>query len=400
MAVKLKRPDPTLLISGAAVGAAAAAVFLGVGIAQVDQPRVNIWSNIWVMVAIAISVIAVIVTLSCIAIGFRAAERDGGNAKQKDNSTSNSRIVESASGNEARGSLEEGSKLSSQVDMTEEHLLLLDKPRMKRERIVVSLAILPALAVVAAVGLAANSCGPNLDIGIISEFNSNPATAAMPQHCTESGPVVFVVSGREDSPSPALAGSMVTAAANAIRGSSPIGLVNLDGRPQLVAAGIFNAYVDVDQIRDLNLLAEAISRVRAKTAHADVLDALEVAANAVRSACGHGGTIYVLDSGLQDIGPVNFREPGMLNANPLKIAAMLNNEHELPHLQGISVVLIGIGYTSPPQGQLSIAQQTNLIAIWSAIAKAGGAVSVIVDPTPRDAPAPTQVPPVQLVPTS
>ena len=59
----------------------------------------------------------------------------------------------------------------------------------------------------------------------------------------------------------------------------------------------------------------------------------------------------------------------------------------------MTVVLVGVGDTAPPQLPLSIGQQDNVVAIWSAIAKAGGATSVRVDPAPLSGPAPAHVPP-------
>ena len=64
----------------------------------------------------------------------------------------------------------------------------------------------------------------------------------------------------------------------------------------------------------------------------------------------------------------------------------------------MTVVLAGVGDTAPPQVPLSISEQDNVIAIWSAIAKAGGATSVRVDPAPLSGPAPAHVPAVLLVP--
>lgn len=131
-----------------------------------------------------------------------------------------------------------------------------------------------------------------------------------------------------------------------------------------------------------------------------MLDALSVAGQAVRAACTHGGTVYLEDSGLQETGALNFREPGLLQAKPSEVVARLAREGELPtSLKGETVFLVGIGDTAPPQGQLSISQQTNLVAIWRAIAKASGAM-VYVDPIPRGGPAPTHVPPVEIVPVS
>ena len=233
---------------------------------------------------------------------------------------------------------------------------------------------------------------------------------AMPQKCTASGPVVFVVSGRQDSPAPALTGSMETAAESAVDDGSPIGVVNLDGRPSLIYAGAFSGgsphgtsfqaareYAVRSQF--LGNLIQTVSRVRAKVRDADVLDALEVARNAVRASCGHGGTIYLADSGLQETGPLNFYKPGLLASSPAQVVAMLARAGDIPHLAGMTVVLVGIGDAAPPQGQLSIGQQADLINIWKAIAKAAGATHIRVDTQPRDAAAPTHVPPVQLVPT-
>ena len=64
----------------------------------------------------------------------------------------------------------------------------------------------------------------------------SPTTGSMPQHCTKTGPVVFVVSGRQNSPSPALTSEMFAAARTAIPNGSSIGLVDLDGEPRLTEA--------------------------------------------------------------------------------------------------------------------------------------------------------------------
>ena len=63
-----------------------------------------------------------------------------------------------------------------------------------------------------------------------------PPLPSMPQICTKNGPVVFVVSGRQNSPAPVLTGSMQSAASTAVREGSAIGLVDLDGRPHMTLA--------------------------------------------------------------------------------------------------------------------------------------------------------------------
>ena len=228
--------------------------------------------------------------------------------------------------------------------------------------------------------------------------------ASMPRVCTKNGPVVFVVGGRQNSPAPVLTGIMQGAASRAVREGSAIGLVDLDGNPRLTLAGAFSdpganaVAVQVAQPHFLGSLASAIVDTRAAYGHANVLNALNVAGHAIRAACPHGGTIYLEDSGLQETGLVNFRQVGMLGAVPADVVSFLAHQHDLPYLTGITVVLTGVGDTAPPQLPLSISQQNNVVAIWSAIAKAGGATSVQVDPAPLSGPAPAHVPPVLLVP--
>ena len=250
-----------------------------------------------------------------------------------------------------------------------------------------------------ALAMAVAACG--------SRSQSSPPPSppqAMPSACTRTGPVVFAVSGRQDSPPPGLTGTMKRAVITAINSGSAIGLVSIDGNPQLVNAAAFSdpnagnkPALATDKSNYLNQFESAVASLRATAPGADVLKALDKAGRAVRAACPHGGTIYLADSGLSETGPVNFRQRGMLQASPGDVVAFLRRGNELPHLRGISVVLAGIGDTAPPQQPLSIGQHNNLVAIWSAIAKAGGA-TVHVDPSPRGGPAPTGVPSVLLVP--
>jgi OOP family OmpA-OmpF porin len=231
-----------------------------------------------------------------------------------------------------------------------------------------------------------------------------PPTASMPQVCTKAGPVVFAVSGRQNSPAPVLTGAMQAAAATAVRQGSAIGLVDLDGRPRLIMAGAFSdpganpLALQAAQRHFLNSLTSAVEHTRAAWPHADVLDALNVAGHAIRAACPHGGTIYLEDSGLQETAPVNFRETGIIGAAPADVVSFLAHQGDLPYLTGITVVLAGLGDTAPPQVPLSIGEQQNVTAIWVAIANAGGATSVRVDPAPLGGPAPARVPLVLPVP--
>ena len=253
-----------------------------------------------------------------------------------------------------------------------------------------------AMVTVAALAAACAGQGPAPD--------PRPPSVAMPQVCTKGGPVVFVVGGRQERPAPVMTGSMQTAATKAVREGSAIGLVDLDGRPRVVMAGAFSdpganpLALQAAQQHYLSSLTRAVERTRAEFPHADVLDALNVAGHAVRGACRYGGTIYLEDSGLEETGLVNFHEIGMLGARPADVVSFLAHQHDLPYLAGIAVVLVGFGDTALPQHPLSISQQADVVAIWSAIAKAGGAAPVRVDQSPLSGPAPAHVPLVLSVP--
>lgn len=267
-------------------------------------------------------------------------------------------------------------------------------PVMRRITAAVTIAVLAALAA----GCAGQDPEPGPPVG------PAPHSASMPQVCTKNGPVVFVVAGRQNSPAPVLTGSMLSAASTAVREGSAIGLVDLDGRPHLILAGAFSdpganpPALQAAQQHYLSSLTSAIEDTRAAYPHADVLDALNVAGHAIRAACPHGGTVYLEDSGLQEVGLVNFRQVGMLGAEPADVVSFLAHQHDLPYLTGVTAVLTGIGDSAPPQLPLSISQQDAVVAIWSAIARAGGATAVRVDPAPLSGPAPAHVPPVLLVP--
>lgn len=226
---------------------------------------------------------------------------------------------------------------------------------------------------------------------------------AMPATCTKDGPVIFAVSGRQDSPAPGLTTKMRTALQKAAAQNSAVGIVSVDGAPKLIGAwsadtSDMNSPAAQQQDSDFAAAVTAkLQGIRATSPHADVLDALDVAGRAIHAACSRGGTIFLEDSGLQEVLPLNFAQPGQLEALPSKLVSFLVGEHEIPDLAGITVVLVGVGDTAPPQPRLAIGQRAHVRAIWSAIIKAGGG-QVTTDLSPRENPAPSGVPSVSLVP--
>ena len=95
-------------------------------------------------------------------------------------------------------------------------------------------ALPPFLAAMAATTLLAACSSSTLGSGTSTVVGKS---IAMPAICTKAGPVVFAVSGRQDSPTPGLTTRMQTALETAARQSSAVGLVEVDGAPKLIAAG-------------------------------------------------------------------------------------------------------------------------------------------------------------------
>ena len=117
-----------------------------------------------------------------------------------------------------------------------------------------------------------------------------------------------------------------------------------------------------------------VNEVRAAQPDADLLKALDVASR----AAGQGGTVVLVDSGLQTKAPLDFTSPGLLDADTGYLVDYLRRGGFLPDLRGRVVILAGIGVPAAPQAALDLPRQRHLVHIWTAIATAAGAMSVSV----------------------
>lgn len=260
-----------------------------------------------------------------------------------------------------------------------------------------------AAAAVALLGLL-TACGSGSPARTASaNASSASADAESPSFCSVKGPVVLAVSGRADSPAPKLTPCMTAAVASAAYSNTVVGIVEIDGRPKDLGfgtagtAGMNQTAAGVFATKFVHKVAAAAGKVRATARHANVLNALNLAGRVVKGNGTGRGTVFLEDSGLQDVAPLNFTQPGQLEALPSAVVSFLSGEGELPDLKGITVVLVGIGDTAAPQQPLGIGLQNHLRAIWSAIITAGGG-KVQVDPLPGQSEAPSGVPEVDLVP--
>jgi OOP family OmpA-OmpF porin len=112
-----------------------------------------------------------------------------------------------------------------------------------------------------------------------------------------------------------------------------------------------------------------------------------------------GGTLVVENSGVGTAGFLNYRQPGLLEADPAELVTFARAHHELPDAVGIKVILLGIGWTASPQPLLDAPERANLAAQWDALLKAAGATASPAQ-TPLTGPAPAGAPKVSLVNTT
>lgn len=226
------------------------------------------------------------------------------------------------------------------------------------------------------------------------------------------GPMAFAVSGRANSPEPGLPQAVQDATVSTLTRAVDedyqprITLINVDGRPVSAGSDTFASdagngiAAEDDRNAFLNGLGEALTGLRAQTPEVDVLGALDLAGRSAGTG-GQGGnrpgTVVLVDSGLSTVAPLDFRQRGLLDAPPAETVEALRANDALPGLQGVTVVLAGLGDVAEPQPPLSPAQRSSLVALWTAIAEAGGASCVAVVDEPRGGDAPSDVPPVSVV---
>jgi OmpA-OmpF porin, OOP family len=166
-------------------------------------------------------------------------------------------------------------------------------------------------------------------------------------------------------------------------------LVRVDGRPTIGCVMTFSSNAK-NPIAARHDRAQFVATVQARVAElaavekgADPLTALSRAA----AAAGQGGTVVLVDSGLQTVAPLDFSAAKLLDADTDHLVAQLAKAGELPDLHGRRVVLAGIGYTAPPQASLSENQRAHLIELWQKIVTAAGGRPVVVtapNTTPSD----------------
>jgi outer membrane protein OmpA-like peptidoglycan-associated protein len=207
--------------------------------------------------------------------------------------------------------------------------------------------------------------------------------------CTDApeptGGLAIVVGAHANIPAAELSGAADDALEAAVVAESYLSVVVADGEPfqtaegRLLASDENSTARDQDRENNRRQARAELTEAAAKTPEVDLLTALDVAARSISSASGQH-TLIVVDSGLSTVAPLDFTEPGLLDADPAALADGLKAAGALPDLTDVDrVVFQGLGDTAPPQQPISQAQRTNLKAIWQAVVAAAGGSSDVED---------------------
>ncbi|MEV4219180.1 OmpA family protein [Nonomuraea sp. NPDC049725] len=231
-----------------------------------------------------------------------------------------------------------------------------------------------------------------------SEGSSGNAAASLGCELPGGGPLALAVGAHANAPEPAIRSEVVDLMRRTAKAGHDISVIRLDGTPEVVFDTEFasDAGNDVALEDDVNAYLTEVERTlgagaRAKAPEVDVLTALSLAADAT----GPGGSVVLVDPGLQTVAPLDFRE--VIDAEPAQVVAYLRDKKLLPDLTGRTVLLSGLGYTATPQPEPHPGLRRNIVAIWREIARAGGAACVAVDARPNHHKAATDTPAVTVV---
>jgi outer membrane protein OmpA-like peptidoglycan-associated protein len=193
---------------------------------------------------------------------------------------------------------------------------------------------------------------------------------------------------------------MATLIRTAFAAHASFALLDTGARPELTTAQLGSdagngEAMAADESAQLATISHALDRVVPAVAEADPWLALTEAVEWLKAQ--GGGKLVFEDSGLGTAGLLNYLTPGLLGADPGQLVKYAEDHKDLPDAHGVSVDLLGLGYTAPPQPALDQATRANLIEQYTALLQASGA-QIIVDTTPLTGAGPKIAPPVTVVP--
>lgn len=243
--------------------------------------------------------------------------------------------------------------------------------------------------VVAAAGiLAVSGCGASVPPTEKTSAIHQPAPAA-----------VAVVTGDANSPTAQPTASLNALLTRAFNRSAPVAIIDAGGRPTLHAVTLGGRYGNTDaknaaRSQQITAVETALSHVTPTVAQSDPWAATIEAVGWLHDQ--GGGTLIIDNSGLGTAGFLDYRQPGLLEADPNQLADYAKSHQQLPDATAIHAILVGIGWTAPPQQPLDQPHRARLVAQWAALLSAAGA-HVTIDQTPLTGPGPRPAPQVTTI---
>lgn len=213
-------------------------------------------------------------------------------------------------------------------------------------------------------------------------------------------PAAFaVVTGDANSPRALLTPKIEALIVGAFRNSATLALIDAGARPRLYSVSLGGDFGNADayeagETEQMSEVSQALGRIVPAEGESDPWMAVTEAVGWLKGQ--GGGTLVIENSGLGTAGFLDYQESGLLAADPGDLVSFARAHDELPNATGLHAVLIGIGWTAPPQPTLGSPERSNLVAQWTALLKAAGA-TVSVDETPLTGPGPSGAPPVSVV---
>jgi outer membrane protein OmpA-like peptidoglycan-associated protein len=213
---------------------------------------------------------------------------------------------------------------------------------------------------------------------------------------------VAVVTGDANSPTAIETPTIKALLNQAFDHNAGFAVVDAGGRPHLFATTLGGTFGNSEaenaaRAAQVSAAIRALDKVIPTTSESDPWTAVSEAIGWLHEQ--GGGTLVVENSGLGTTGFLNYRQAGLLEADPTELVTFAQAHHQEPDTAGIKVILLGIGWTAPPQSALDTSERVNLVGQWAALLKATGA-QVSIDQTPLTDPAPADAPKVGPVRTT
>lgn len=212
----------------------------------------------------------------------------------------------------------------------------------------------------------------------------------------EKTAVCFVVGGHANSQGLNMNSPLVQDTVyNTIRDYGFIGVVNADGKPEVVHAASYDIdakyksaskdKLDMDARSKATNIVISMQNVIANDPEVDYVAALRLAVRTLSSLEGYDSKrIIVLGTGLSTTGVLDFNN-NLISAEPDVVVSLLDEKSEIPDFSGITIYWQQMGDVAAPQKELTSAQRMKLQGIYGGLVEAGGGTfiynEIIANPT-------------------